>query len=394
MFTKRLNLSSAISGMLPIILTTILLVGYQESSIASTHKDSQVIASLSQSTEVTLSSSSLITSTVTPSPTPSPSSTITSTIASPIPYDEAIDGALSDDPLSPNQFTLSMGMNPITATLTQEDIEYFSITVPDGMVVNTIMLNSYEATAHWATPHVSMSIQEGLIFKTQVTATADLALVGNIKFREYHEQNEPNILTYLSVPYEDSCSKGPLTSGSYAMQLSQHSGDTTTYSLNFVVTKTIAQDTLLPIVATSERMQGSACSNIEWMREDLGDFSLSLPVDMVDQEEQGIDSLVGRYKKDGMELYFDYGMWTRPPLTFCYYPNYSITAIELSGKPAKISSLRSENGNFEYGASLYVANVVEHNGEFIEHLDMSIGFNEANDKEIARCILESVRFPE
>lgn len=408
MFTKRLNRSSILSGTLAIILTVILLAGYQELSIASIYKTPQVTASLSQSTTAKLSSSSFITSTttpfptstpssVTPSPTPAPSSTITSTITSTIPYDEAIDGDLSDDPLSPNQFTLSMGMNPITATLTQGDTEYFSLIVPDGMVMSAIMLNSYEVIPdgpEW-TYSIYMSIQEGLTFETQVTTAADAALVGNIRFGERNGQIGTNILTSLFVPFEGSCPEWPIASGAYAVQLGQETSETATYSLNFVVTTATAHDTHLPIIATGDPMQESAlCSNIEWMREDIGwmygeevEFSFLLPIDMVDHGEQGIDSLVGRYTRGGMKLYFDYGMYTRPPVILCKRPDYSATPLELSGKPAKIFSTKNY-------ANLYVPNADEHNGEFVGHLDMSISFDEANDKAIARCILESVRFPE
>ena len=59
------------------------------------------------------------------SPLTAPIVSSSSVITSPIPYDEDIDGDLSDDPQMPNQFTLRMGVQSITATSITEDPEYF-----------------------------------------------------------------------------------------------------------------------------------------------------------------------------------------------------------------------------------------------------------------------------
>jgi hypothetical protein len=58
-------------------------------------------------------------------------------------HDEAVDGDLSGDPMAPDAFTLALGSNVIAASSVSLDLEYVALTVPSGLVLRRIVLESY-----------------------------------------------------------------------------------------------------------------------------------------------------------------------------------------------------------------------------------------------------------
>ena len=374
MFMRRFNPVSAPA----IILIAIIFIGCRGASATLAIQSTQMNGS-QPPLAVSISSASVVTSTVS--------------------YDEDIDGDLSDDPQVPNQFTLSIGIHSITATSSTEDPEYFSLVVPQGTIVESIMLNRYEDA--YATSTMIMAIQEGATYTKPTTRTIDLNWIGSIVFERDRDQIGTNLLNDLFAKDDNSCFKGPLATGPYAVRVDGLNSEIATYSLNFVVTAA-PKNMYLPFIAMpAASIQGNAiCSDIEWREEDLGPFSLLLPTDMRKEEVQGIDSYVGKYTRNEMQLSFDYGWYSNAQNYYCDQPEYQESQIQLSGKPARIISFKNDNqviGNdYRYIAGLYVPNASgdEHEHRSVDKLSVLIQFNNADDKAMANCILESVSFPD
>lgn len=77
---------------------------------------------------------------------------------------------------------------------------------------------------------------------------------------------------------------------------------------------------LIGIVASGLVGVGSVASEVarsEWKAVDAkGRFSFAIPPDMAEQAAQGIDSYVGQYRNDGIQLSFDYGGYSDPLLRY------------------------------------------------------------------------------
>ena len=58
-------------------------------------------------------------------------------------YDEAIDGDISGDPNNPTVIDVAEGSNIVCASSTAGDIEYWTITIPEGGTLDEIMLTSF-----------------------------------------------------------------------------------------------------------------------------------------------------------------------------------------------------------------------------------------------------------
>ena len=257
------------------------------------------------------------------------------------------------------------------------------------------MLNSYEAAS--GSSVMIMSIQDGATFTKPTTATVDIKWIGSIFIEKSRNQVGTDILNDLFAHDDDSCFKGPLTSGTYAIQARIRGA--TMYKLSFVVAAA-PKNTYLPFIAmpTASNQGNALCSDIEWRQEDLGPFSLSLPTDMRKEEVQGIDSYVGKYTRDDMNLSFDYGWYSNAQNYYCDQPEYQESQIQLSGKLARIISFNNDNqviGNdYTYIAGLYVPNASENEYGHVDKLNVLIQFNNAEDKAMANCIFESISFPD
>ena len=63
-----------------------------------------------------------------------------------------------------------------------------------------------------------------------------------------------------------------------------------------------------PVTETTDAP--GACADESWQTVDVGDFSFRLPAELIDQELQGMESLVGEYVGDGLTVSFDYGSFS------------------------------------------------------------------------------------
>ena len=92
-------------------------------------------------------------------------------LAAPI-YDETVDGDLSGDRENPTARVLAAGSNTVTATVIAGDLDYLTLTVPTGLELDSIVLDSYASP----TPVSFIAVQSGTIF----TVPADAPTVGDL----------------------------------------------------------------------------------------------------------------------------------------------------------------------------------------------------------------------
>src|SRR5690349_13873542 len=86
-----------------------------------------------------------------------------------------------------------------------------------------------------------------------------------------------------------------------------------------------------------------------WKRVDAqGRFSFHLPETMQPQEVHGIDSYVGQYRNDRMQVLFDYGMYSNPLDTFFNSAEYREIKKQIGNLSAKIIFFRQTHSASGY----------------------------------------------
>lgn len=134
-----------------------------------------------------------------------------------------------------------------------------------------------------------------------------------------------------------------------------------------------------------------ACVGADWIAVDAGPFGFWTPADLVDEQVQGIDSLVGRYVGGGLELVFDYG-WYSPGIDELERFGATIAPVELGDVSGLFAT--AEGASAEYGS------------EFLTHLRvdgipgvdpsnalwMGANYDDPALVETAECIVSTVRF--
>ncbi|MBV7329392.1 PQQ-dependent sugar dehydrogenase [Chloroflexi bacterium TSY] len=159
-----------------------------------------------------------------------------------LPYTETTDGDLSGNRLMPNQFALALGENQLTATSVQGDIEYFSVTIPKGTVLDSIILSSYDS----ADDQSFIGIQSGHTFTEPPTDTNPANLLGYLVFGAGPGHVGTDILDNMGSADNAIGFSGPLPSGIYTVWSQEIGPDEATYRLNFVVDH--ASRILLPLI--------------------------------------------------------------------------------------------------------------------------------------------------
>ena len=84
-------------------------------------------------------------------------------------WDEDVNGDLSGDQFAPTAVTVELGTNSITGTTQVGDLDFFTITVPDGALLTELLLTSFESTDDLA----FLAIQSGPVI-TDLTVADDL----------------------------------------------------------------------------------------------------------------------------------------------------------------------------------------------------------------------------
>lgn len=154
-------------------------------------------------------------------------------------YDEAVSGDISNDPTNPLELPLSVGITPLSVTTGDRDQEYVTITIPEGLQLDTLVLESFSES------NVAfIGVQEGDTF---TEALDDSAVRGNLLgYALFGEprQVETDILDNIArgwgaIGFEDA-----LPSGVYTFAL-QQIGISSDYTLAFNVSESPVEPTLV-----------------------------------------------------------------------------------------------------------------------------------------------------
>lgn len=153
-------------------------------------------------------------------------------------YDEAVSGDVSNDPTNPLELPLSLGITPLSVTTGDRDQEYVTITIPEGLQLDTLVLESFSES------NVAfIGVQEGDTFTEPLDDSAVRGnLLGYALFGE-PRQVETDILDNIArgwgaIGFEDA-----LPSGVYTFAL-QQIGISSDYTLAFNVSEFPVEPTL------------------------------------------------------------------------------------------------------------------------------------------------------
>ena len=146
-------------------------------------------------------------------------------------YDEAINGDLSGNHLSPTAFQGVIGDTIIKASTIKDDIDYFTINVPEGAVLSEMILTEYISTD----PIAFAGIVKGRSF-VEPFSDIDSArqLLGWVHLGAEHLGED-----FLDDMAAEPSSKGfapPLLSGDYSIWIQQTGLNNTDYTLRIVIT--------------------------------------------------------------------------------------------------------------------------------------------------------------
>lgn len=147
-------------------------------------------------------------------------------------WDEAVQGDLSGDRLTPNTFALSAGPNDIRGVLSgfddqgNLDRDFFTIVVPSGFQLTRLDLLAYDSPDFAA----FIAIQPGTIFFPDPNDAGPSDLLGWTLFGPFDVGT--NILPDIAANGQTFST--PLPAGSYTFW-AQQTGDSTTYTGSFVV---------------------------------------------------------------------------------------------------------------------------------------------------------------
>ncbi|MEM9218707.1 MAG: PPC domain-containing protein [Cyanobacteria bacterium P01_F01_bin.150] len=144
-------------------------------------------------------------------------------------YDEATDGEISGDPADPLDFALAEGTTRLSATTGGGEQEYVTVTVPEGLQLDSLVLESYSAGGDVA----FIGVQEGEAFTEPLDNSADTGnLLGYALFGG--SEVDTNILDNIGGGDGAIGFGGPLASGTYTFAL-QQLGTGSDYTLAFNV---------------------------------------------------------------------------------------------------------------------------------------------------------------
>ncbi|GJM38327.1 MAG: hypothetical protein DHS20C19_16940 [Acidimicrobiales bacterium] len=156
-------------------------------------------------------------------------------------------------------------------------------------------------------------------------------------------------------------------------------------------TGTTTTSTTGPSTTTTPTGDTPDCVGADWELVDAGPFTFSRPADLVDQEVQGIDSLVGFYERDGMTAGFDFGWFSGNETE--RYPDEAET-ITLDGLTAdfvQVDVSADPDSEMPFLVALYVPIPGGENGAQ-DALAFWVRYEDAADHDAAACMATSVDF--
>ena len=186
-------------------------------------------------------------------------------------FDENTDGDLSNDNTAPTAITLQQGNNRIVANQVGDDsrdVDYFTITVPDGFQLSELVLDAYEADD--SNP-AFLGIVSGNTFPVDVVNDGNpeaSQLLGGIV---YGDDNVGNDILSIAGQLQDAIGfDGPLAAGEYTFWLNQ-TGPSSGGTFNLIIEE--AQDTTGATIFSGPPIQITKAPN--------ADFTLPENQDMI-----------------------------------------------------------------------------------------------------------------
>lgn len=145
-------------------------------------------------------------------------------------WDEAVQGDLSGNRANPSSAQLEEGNNALFATTQAGDVEYLTLNVPGGHVLDAILLGVYAGLDGTA----FIAVQSGTTFTEPAVGTTVGNLLGYSHFGPNLGQVGQDILPAIGQGFGAQGFAPPLASGDYTFWI-QQTGAPATYRLEFIV---------------------------------------------------------------------------------------------------------------------------------------------------------------
>lgn len=147
-------------------------------------------------------------------------------------HNEAVNGDLSDDRFNPSNFVLSAGDNTFTVTHqgSPYDLDYMTITVPNGFVLSSLILEDFIAEPNNL---AFFGVQEGATFTVDAGSATAADLLGGLVYGA--PQIGQDVLPETGSLGGSMGFTPPLPAGTYTLWL-QQTGPQSTAVLNFQLT--------------------------------------------------------------------------------------------------------------------------------------------------------------
>jgi hypothetical protein len=150
-------------------------------------------------------------------------------------YDESVDGDLSGDRLNPTTLVAEPGSNLLTGTTIAGDLEYVHLSLPPGMQLNALVLNSFVSADNVA----FCGVQEGSIF----TVSPDVAVESDLLGYSHFGTSGLAGTALPGTDILDNIGQGdgatgfvpPLTGSDYTFWIQQFNAQTVAYQFDFQV---------------------------------------------------------------------------------------------------------------------------------------------------------------
>jgi hypothetical protein len=148
-------------------------------------------------------------------------------------YDEAVNGDLSGDRLSPTLLIASPGVNTLAMTSVTGDRDYFTFAVPTSLVLSSIFHKTYVSADDLS----FFALQVGSTLTEPPTGTNAANLLGYVHFGAVTVGSEiiDNLANSNSLSPPAMGFTAPLAAGNYAFWV-QQTGTAAQYSFDFALT--------------------------------------------------------------------------------------------------------------------------------------------------------------
>src|SRR5262245_44299501 len=141
-------------------------------------------------------------------------------------HDEGVNGDLSNDRLNPTAHVLSPGSNVLFATMGPSDLDYLTLSLPQGLTLDQIMLVSHSGDSFVS----FIAVQSGATFTVPPTTATASGLLGWAHFGGF----STDLLASMSTGAGAIGFTPPLRAGTYTFWL-QEVDAPVQYALDFKV---------------------------------------------------------------------------------------------------------------------------------------------------------------